>query len=263
MPLCIRQKHKLWPDARCQLELIRSPAFKFSHYLHNMLKPTVLIVKAQAFNCDESAVVLKCYIFQKISSKMKSLKEVAKMAVLKLGLGGEESIPVSVRKELELMEKKIVEKMTGRGYHPYDGSLDFDVSWTGGCWRLVLRRRTENKSIELSTEIRVDRTVSMEPEWCELFGLGNTPARFYGFRIKNFQMDPEVNTLTFTGDFGYPQADYESNPVWIEFSFSPILLCVRTKAVKWDPMAGSGSFTKVCHTDIHTAWGFYQGYKEV
>ena len=75
---------------------------------------------------------------------MKSLRELAKMAVLKLGLGSEESIPFTVSEEIRLMNDAIRADMTGRGYHEYyvEGSIEFDIDWSEGCWSFLLRRRT-------------------------------------------------------------------------------------------------------------------------
>jgi hypothetical protein len=59
--------------------------------------------------------------FQKVSSSMKSLKEHAKLAVLKLGLGDEECIPVTVLEELRSMEigRGYQERNDGSGYHEF------------------------------------------------------------------------------------------------------------------------------------------------
>ena len=52
---------------------------------------------------------------------MKSLKELAKLAVLKLGLGDEECIPVTVLEELRSMEigRGYQERNDGSGYHEF------------------------------------------------------------------------------------------------------------------------------------------------
>ena len=87
---------------------------------------------------------------------MKTLKELAMLAVLKFGLGSEECIPASVHKELEQMEVTIRADMTGRGYHEYyvEGSLEFDIDWSEGCWSFLLRKRVENRWTEISAEIK-------------------------------------------------------------------------------------------------------------
>ena len=52
---------------------------------------------------------------------MRSLKELAKLAVLKLGLGDEECIPVTVLEELRSMEigRGYQERNDGSGYHEF------------------------------------------------------------------------------------------------------------------------------------------------
>ena len=62
---------------------------------------------------DGGTNTVDSHSFQKVSSNMKILKELAKLAVLKLGLGDEECILVTVCEELRCMEEAIRADMTG------------------------------------------------------------------------------------------------------------------------------------------------------
>lgn len=66
---------------------------------------------------------------------MKSLKELAKMAVLKRGLGREECILVTIHENLKLMEETNRKSIKGRGYYDNNdimGFLELDIDWSGG-----------------------------------------------------------------------------------------------------------------------------------
>ena len=192
---------------------------------------------------------------------MRSLKELAKLAVLKLGLGDEECIPVTVREELRCMEEAIRADMTGWGYHEYsfEGSLEFDIAWSGGCWSFSLRGR-ENGWTELSAEIRAESRSFLQPEWAFLFGIDYTRAKFHGLRITDFQLDPEKRRVTFNGNYGSPRDDDTSNQFSTELGFSDRSCYVTIKTVEWNP--GTCSHFSVTErfykqTDTHT-WSFMQ-----
>jgi hypothetical protein len=193
---------------------------------------------------------------------MKSLKELAKMAVLKQGLGSEECIPLTVREELELMEEAIRADMTGRGYHEYyvEESLEFDINWSEGCWSFLLRRRTENRWTETSTEIRAESHTFLQPEWADLFGIDYTSARFGGCWINDFKINIEERRVTFHGNFGSPHDDDTANQFSTEFWFSLTSFYVRVKTVEWDPVACSYfTVTERCYEQRDTStWSFMQ-----
>ena len=193
---------------------------------------------------------------------MKSLRELAKMAVLKLGLGSEESIPFTVSEEIRLMNDAIRADMTGRGYHEYyvEGSIEFDIDWSEGCWSFLLRRRTENRWTEMSTEMRAMTTSFLQPEWADLFGIDYTPARFHGCWIKDYKINFEERSVTFYGNFGSPYDDDIANQFTTEFWFSLTSFYVRIKTVEWDPVACSYfTVTERCYEQSDTdTWSFMQ-----
>ena len=181
-------------------------------------------------------------LFREVSSNMKSLKELAKMAVLKQGLGSEECIPVTVREELKLMEQAIRKSMTGRGY--YDNNdiirfLEFDIDWSEGCWSFLLRKRTENRWTETSTKIRAKTRSFLPPEWADLFGINYTPTMLHGSWIKDFKMNIDERRVTFYGNFGSPYDDETANEFSTQFWFSHASCHVRIKTLEWDPVACS------------------------
>ena len=176
---------------------------------------------------------------------MRSLKELAKMAVLKQGLRSEECLPVTVREELELMEVAIMTDMTGRGY--YDNNdiirfLGFDIDWSEGCWSFLLRKRTENSWTKILTEIRAKKPSFLPPEWADLFGIDYTPAMIHGSLIKDFKINIEERRVTFYGNFGSHYDDDTPSDFSTEFWFShshTSFIRVRIKTIEWDHVACS------------------------
>ena len=169
---------------------------------------------------------------------MRSLKELAKLAVLKLGLGDEECIPVTVREELRCMEEAIRADMTGWGYHKYsrgEMSLEFDISWSRGCWSFLLRRGTENGWTEMSAEITAKSQSILQPEWADLFGFDYMRARLHGLRFTDFKLDMEERRVTFAGYYGSPQDDVPLNQFSTElwFTCSSHYVKIKTGVGSW------------------------------
>jgi hypothetical protein len=68
---------------------------------------------------------------------MKSLKEMCKIEVIKLGISGSE-LPTTVAKEVEIMEENIKSAFTGIfSYSEYFSSSTLKIDWVGGEWQFT------------------------------------------------------------------------------------------------------------------------------
>jgi hypothetical protein len=175
-------------------------------------------------------------LFQNDSSSMKSLKELAKLAVLKQRCGNEECVPVTLREELRCMEEAIRADMTGCGYQECSSgsSHEFDILYCGGCWSFLLRRQEENRWTEMSMEIRAQSQSILEPEWADLFGIDYMRARQQGLRISDSQLDLDERRVTFNGHYGPPIDDIPQNQFSVEMRFSEGSSYVMIKTLEWD-----------------------------
>ena len=193
------------------------------------------------------------YSFQKVGSNMKSLQQLAKLTLLKHGLGDEACIPVTVREELRCMEEAIRADMTGWGYHKYsrgEMSLEFDISWSRGCWSFLLRRGTENGWTEMSAEITAKSQSTLQPELADLFGFDYMRARLHGLRFTDFKLDMEERRVTFAGYYGSPQDDVPLNQFSTELWFTCSSHYVKIKTVEWDHGACSDSVTERLYSTL-------------
>ena len=73
---------------------------------------------------------------------MKTLREIAKLAIVKYGIDSRESLPLSLQEELRSLEEMIEQSMTVNDYYELYRTgqrLDFDMSWNKGEWILTQR----------------------------------------------------------------------------------------------------------------------------
>ena len=193
---------------------------------------------------------------------MKSLKELARLAVLKQGFGNDECIPVTLREELRCMEEAIRADMTGCGYQECSSgnSREFDIHYSEGCWSFRLRRRDENGWTEMSMEIRAQSQSILEPEWANLFGINYTRARQQGLRISDSQLDLDERKVKFNGHYGPPTDDIPLNQFSVEMRFLEGSSYVMIKTLEWDHGTCSHFLvTERLHEQTDTnSWGSMQ-----
>ena len=70
---------------------------------------------------------------------MQSLNEMAKLVIVKYGVGGRESLPSDLQKEVRGLDEMIELDMQGNDYYEYyriSEGIDLDVTWNHGEWIL-------------------------------------------------------------------------------------------------------------------------------
>jgi hypothetical protein len=104
------------------------------------------------------------------------------------------------------------------------------------CWSFLLRRLQLDRWPAPRADIRAGRQTILSPQWAELFGLDYTPGRWHGFRIYDFQINPERRQVTFHGDYASSSDALASNLFRTTFWFSKTCFFVRIKSEEWDPV---------------------------
>ena len=118
---------------------------------------------------------------------MKSLKEMCKIEVIKLGISGSE-LPKTVAKEVEIMEENIKSAFTGIfSYSEYFSSSTLKIDWVGGEWQFT---QLNQQTIKIKAGAENS-----------LGNLGGDLFLFPGRKvtIHNFSFDLDRSKITFFG----------------------------------------------------------------
>ena len=106
---------------------------------------------------------------------MKTLRDLAKYAVVKYGMGPRHELPGTLLQELEIVEKQIRLNLTGNYYsdiwHRGDQSIEFNIGWKHGNWMLTLREpwnMSGQRNRYESVIIRAGRKNVLGQRWGEI-----------------------------------------------------------------------------------------------
>jgi hypothetical protein len=169
---------------------------------------------------------------------MKSLRELAKTAVVKHGVGQRDQLPENLQKELEKVEEAVRSSITGQMFYQFYvvRPIEFDIGWNNGTWRFIMRRERWSRRPALIATVKSHSMTFMSPPWTEVFGLGCTKADHNGFWIYDFAMNVEERKVTFYGDYVVTRGIFHSRQFATEFWFSKTTFFVRIKCSEWNPV---------------------------
>ena len=185
---------------------------------------------------------------------MRSLKELAKMAVVKYGTWIEDDLTETLSQEVKKLEDTITMSMTGHHYYEYYrrdiSSMEFGISWSKGRWSFTLKESLQDSQPRLRADIRSGTQTFLSPVWAQLFGMDSTSASQNGFSIYNFSIDAENRIVTFYGEY---KKEFSAT-----FWFSKTGFFVRVKCNEWDPLTCSYcTLAERCYEQPDTdTWSF-------